>query len=114
MMRRNSRLLATHLSSVGRHRRRRLVVQTGRAAMSTLTSGPLLFRGSLNDDITKSTRALHTFAVPDERPPVTIQQMDAPFKKLLSANRGEIATRINRAAAELGIQTAGIYSHEGM
>lgn len=36
-----------------------------------------------------------------------------PFKKLMAANRGEIATRINRGAAELGIQTVGIYSHEG-
>jgi hypothetical protein len=36
-----------------------------------------------------------------------------PFNKILAANRGEIATRINRAAAELGIQTAGIYSFEG-
>lgn len=36
-----------------------------------------------------------------------------PFEKLLAANRGEIATRIVRAAAELGIQTAGIYAHEG-
>jgi hypothetical protein len=36
-----------------------------------------------------------------------------PFKKILAANRGEIATRINRAAAELGILTAGIYSFEG-
>lgn len=38
---------------------------------------------------------------------------DPPFKKILAANRGEIATRINRAAAELGVQTAGIYSYEG-
>ena len=36
-----------------------------------------------------------------------------PFKKILAANRGEIATRINRAAAELGVLTAGIYSYEG-
>lgn len=36
-----------------------------------------------------------------------------PFKKLLAANRGEIATRIVRAASELGIQTAGIYAYEG-
>lgn len=35
-----------------------------------------------------------------------------PFKKLLAANRGEIATRIVRAASELGIVTAGIYAHE--
>lgn len=35
-----------------------------------------------------------------------------PFKKLLIANRGEIAIRIARAATELGIKTVGIYSHE--
>ena len=38
---------------------------------------------------------------------------EPPFKKLLAANRGEIATRISRGASELGIQTCGIYSHEG-
>ncbi len=32
------------------------------------------------------------------------------FKKLLIANRGEIAIRIARAAADLGIQTVAIYS----
>ena len=32
------------------------------------------------------------------------------FKKLLIANRGEIAIRIARAAAELGIATAAVYS----
>lgn len=42
---------------------------------------------------------------------VTVEQ--PPFKKLMAANRGEIATRISRGAAELGIQTVGIYSHEG-
>eukprot|EP00980_Cylindrotheca_fusiformis_P024451 scaffold11926_cov126-Cylindrotheca_fusiformis.AAC.4 len=36
----------------------------------------------------------------------------APFKKLMAGNRGEIATRICRGAAELGIQTVGIYSYE--
>lgn len=35
-----------------------------------------------------------------------------PFKKVLAANRGEIATRIMRACSELGIASAGIYSHE--
>ena len=38
---------------------------------------------------------------------------EPPFKKLMAGNRGEIATRICRGAAELGIQTVGIYSHEG-
>jgi hypothetical protein len=37
----------------------------------------------------------------------------APFQKLLAANRGEIATRISRGAAELGVQSVAIYSHEG-
>jgi hypothetical protein len=34
----------------------------------------------------------------------------APFKKLMAANRGEIATRIMRASSELGIPTVGIFS----
>jgi hypothetical protein len=67
-------------------------------------------------------RCLHTFPTPDERLMQQQQQKSnilpegappPPFHKLLAANRGEIATRINRAAAELGILTAGIYSHEG-
>jgi len=35
-----------------------------------------------------------------------------PFKKILAANRGEIATRICRAGTELGINTVAIFSHE--
>ena len=35
-----------------------------------------------------------------------------PFKRLLVANRGEIAIRVMRAAAELGIETVAIYSWE--
>lgn len=34
------------------------------------------------------------------------------IKKLLAANRGEIATRIMRAGSELGIRTVGIFSAE--
>ncbi|HKW57895.1 MAG TPA: pyruvate carboxylase [Candidatus Acidoferrum sp.] len=35
-----------------------------------------------------------------------------PFRKLLAANRSEIAIRIFRAANELGLRTVGIYSQE--
>ena len=34
------------------------------------------------------------------------------INKLLVANRGEIAIRVLRAAAELGIRTVGIYTYE--
>lgn len=60
--------------------------------------------------------AFHTFHTPDDSVPkkkLTIEGSEPPFGKLLAANRGEISTRITRAAAELGIATAGIYSHEG-
>ena len=50
---------------------------------------------------------------PAMAPSKSVTVSEPPFKKLLAANRGEIATRINRGAAELGIQTCGIYSHEG-
>jgi pyruvate carboxylase len=36
----------------------------------------------------------------------------APFRRLLVANRGEIAIRVFRSAHELGIRTIAIYSHE--
>jgi Biotin carboxylase, N-terminal domain len=55
----------------------------------------------------------HTFHTPDEQLPKESTDTTAPFTKLLAANRGEISTRVTRAASELGIQTAGIYSHEG-
>src|SRR6476620_7342777 len=39
-------------------------------------------------------------------------QPPPPMRKLLAANRGEIAIRIFRSAHELGIRTVAIYSHE--
>jgi len=42
----------------------------------------------------------------------TTERQCRPIKKLLIANRGEIAVRICRAAKERGIQTVGIYAKE--
>jgi pyruvate carboxylase len=52
--------------------------------------------------------------------PMTVAESNAatdsanirPIRKILAANRSEIATRVFRSAHELGIRTVAIYSHE--
>src|SRR6516164_9239968 len=39
-------------------------------------------------------------------------ELHPPFKKILVANRSEIAIRVFRSAHELGIRTVAIYAHE--
>lgn len=59
----------------------------------------------MQPSLVSSKRFMSSMAAEDDR--------SVPFKKILAANRGEIATRINRAGSELGIPTVGIYSYEG-
>ena len=66
----------------------------------------------------KQEKALSSLAVEDNEEKVNNEAAKnfygkPPFKKLLAANRGEIAVRILRGASELGIPTSAIYSHEG-
>lgn len=103
--------------------------QQNRRLLSSTTGGkPGRFIGgavstSIQDKLAATPKSaatvsnLHTFHTPDERAPTdklgVADVKQPPFQKLLAANRGEIATRILRAGSELGIATAGIYSHEG-
>src|SRR5262249_60621073 len=48
--------------------------------------------------------------MPDEPPPA--EPALRPLRKLLAANRREIAIRVFRTAHELGIRTVAIYAHE--
>src|SRR5688572_11006 len=41
-----------------------------------------------------------------------LRDQDSPLKKLLVANRSEIAIRVFRAATELGLRTVAIYAQE--
>jgi len=86
----------------------------GRAAVSTIANNSSwIHERSLGNDADA-----HFFRLPTTAARVFSSAAEEyhpeprPFKKLMAANRGEIATRILRAGTELGCSTVGIYSHE--
>lgn len=64
----------------------------------------------------KSLSSTTSSVVKEQRTLPVVEQFtdlnQPPFKKVMAANRGEIATRVMRACSELGINSVGIYSHE--
>lgn len=70
----------------------------------TPSSTTLLYKNETMNDPTESSPAKdkqHSFSADL-----------VPFKKIMAANRGEIAVRINRAATELNLDTVSIYAYE--
>lgn len=83
------------------------------SARTLSTTAPWATR--VNNDETLRQEQKRPYNVGTLHPSMTSGSVNVatpPFKKLMAGNRGEIATRICRGAAELGIQTVGIYSHE--
>jgi len=102
-----------HISPLSVKRRSKLVATTIRGAVSTTLPSSI----DISQVSHSETRRLYASNVnsnhPSMAPRKSVNVSERPFQKLMSANRGEIATRINRAASELGVDTVGIYSFEG-
>ena len=88
-----------------------------RAFSTTAASANYPNTNNKNNNVNTTTKRHMVSHVGTSHPTMSagtqVNVKEPPFTKLMAANRGEIATRISRGAAELGIQTVGIYSHEG-
>ena len=89
--------------------------------VSTIARGPVSttfpsFLDATNQVFLTESRRFYNVGTnhPSMAPKTSVNIFERPYKKLMAANRGEIATRINRAASELGVSTVGIYSLEGV
>ena len=109
------RTLVRRAATRAPHQRSRLVrsaISRSRGA-SALAAGSVLENHFAGPASTCGSVANFHSSVPSCEPAKVADVQKPPFEKLMAANRGEIATRIVRAASELGIKTAGIYAHEG-
>ena len=83
-------------------------------SLSTLSNNGLLsVVKNENNEVARRFKSAEALSENNNNTGVVAIVKQAPFRKLLAANRGEIATRIMRASSELGIASAGIYSYEG-
>jgi hypothetical protein len=85
-----------------RHARRRGAAPRARAAATLVTFSQPCEKAALH------ARRAALRAAPHASPPAA--RAGCKFKKLLAANRGEIAIRVFRAATELGMRSVAIYS----
>ena len=102
------------------HRSRTIVSSTAIKSLSTLSTSSSSWNTQLTTVPTTQLRAITSTSTNLQSSTKQCSMgdnksfPDRPFTKLMAANHGEIATRIMRAGTELGCNTVGIYSNEGM
>ena len=106
------------------HRSTTIISSTAIKSLSTLSTSSSSWNTQLTNSTLPTTQSQQLRAISTTSTNLTSTKQcsmgdnksfpNRPFQKLMAANRGEIATRIMRAGTELGCNTVGIYSNEGM